>query len=1284
MRRVILLFLTFCAVLLPRVDALALDVLVNQVGFEPNSPKAFRVQRATDYAGDGTFSVKRVSDNAEVYAGSLTRKGGLWDKWYWQGDFSSYQIPGEYYISAAAGGETNTSYNFNISPGYLLDKTGKLAYQYFLTQRCGTSVSVQYQDCDGNTINWSHNACHLDDGYLKPDGPQLDEVGGWHDAGDYNKFPHGFGANGVFDLLWLYESNKTYYDAIDANANNIPDIIEEARHQARWLVKMVQPSGHIMGGTQIRRSGPTWVRPENDTDNVIGNSDDRWITLGDEGTPQETVCSAALIKMHRVLASKGLPTENFAQKALDIWNHRVAIGQAGGHNNLGAGAHQIWAGLDLYAVFGQQNCWDRAVQRIDDLSGPIISNPAFYDNMIYCEGPGYELGVLAWFARTYPQTAQAANARTAVQALMDHYINYLASPQIGLMRRVDTEYGGGQLLYFPTNSDWNGFFCGINRLYLVVLFGAVESYKLIGDPAYLKFALDQYDWVMGANYNRICMMEAAGDNNLNKYHSRYDTFIANGVQPGVVPNGYVRVYSTGLPNMDLTGARYQTNEGWLINSAAYAIGLSAFTVFTDSAQIVSDTIPSVMYTGRTYSVSVVVKNTGYIPWTFATGYKLGAVDDSDPFAPGRADLAGGDSIGAGQQKTFTFTMTAPATTGTYTTDWRMVHEQVCWFGDTLAKQVQVFDSAPPAAVVSLTATPGDQQVALSWVNPSSANFTGTMIRWKINSYPSSITDGSIVVDKPNVPGSTDSYVQISRTNGMTFCYRAFSHNDIPAYNTASSVTATAVPAYDPLWLNETFNPYTNGNLGGQGNWTTQSGTTSAQVESAFVPTGGVRAVLLDSAAAGGSIKNHYNGFNKKSFGYQYVSFDVAQDYTGDQGVKFGSIYVYADNSSTEIARVDCMSGRWMLDHGDGSAFIVSSVTPNTWYNIKIGFDMPQKKLDCWVNGIQIASNYSFKGTGTNIAKITVATDRQAALSVQKLYVDNIRGETRPAAPTTLTDDGVYTGSLTKLHCSWSAVTGATQYRYAIGTTPGGTNIRNWTSNGAPTDVSATELSLVENQTYYFSAMAGNAYGTWGPSTNSNGISTATGVNIQQAKALNDGQIRAIRDKVVSAAFSGYFYIQEQDKPFGIMAVSSATVSPGQLVDVAGPIGGADSERFIYLTGNAVNFASGPGSPPPIAIGNSALGGVALNDKTPGITGGVGLNNIGLLVRTGGRVTEVDPSGNYFRISDGSKQIKILSESLAEPSGEPYVVVTGICARDASDGEPRAAVRPRTQADIAEF
>jgi hypothetical protein len=84
---------------------------------------------------------------------------------------------------------------------------------------------------------------------------------------------------------------------------------------------------------------------------------------------------------------------------------------------------------------------------------------------------------------------------------------------------------------------------------------------------------------------------------------------------------------------------------------------------------------------------------------------------------------------------------------------------------------------------------------------------------------------------------------------------------------------------------------------------------------------------------------------------------------------------------------------------------------------------------------------------------------------------------------------------------------------------------------------------------------------------------------------------------------------------------------------------------------------------PLVMTNKALGGgdyeAALGFGQQGVLGGVGLNNIGLLVKTTGWVTEKDTSASpaWFRIDDGSGVgVKVFG---SVPSGTPYVTVTGI-------------------------
>ncbi len=108
-----------------------------------------------------------------------------------------------------------------------------------------------------------------------------------------------------------------------------------------------------------------------------------------------------------------------------------------------------------------------------------------------------------------------------------------------------------------------------------------------------------------------------------------------------------------------------------------------------SCDYVSDTIPSTMVEGESYTVSVTFRNRGVL-WRDAKGFRLGAVGESDPFTSATRHTVTGD-VRPGNTCTFTFTMTAPAA-GTYTTDWQMLREGVTWFGPTHSETVTVLSS----------------------------------------------------------------------------------------------------------------------------------------------------------------------------------------------------------------------------------------------------------------------------------------------------------------------------------------------------------------------------------------------------------------------------------------------------------------------------------------------------------------------------------------------------------------------------------------------------------------
>jgi len=109
-----------------------------------------------------------------------------------------------------------------------------------------------------------------------------------------------------------------------------------------------------------------------------------------------------------------------------------------------------------------------------------------------------------------------------------------------------------------------------------------------------------------------------------------------------------------------------------------------------SCELVGDTIPSTMQPGQSYNVSVTYRNRG-VCWFTSRGFRLGAVGDSDPFASfTRVDISG--EVKPGGLYTFNFTLKAPSSTGTYTTEWQMVRDGYAWFGPVISKSIAVSDS----------------------------------------------------------------------------------------------------------------------------------------------------------------------------------------------------------------------------------------------------------------------------------------------------------------------------------------------------------------------------------------------------------------------------------------------------------------------------------------------------------------------------------------------------------------------------------------------------------------
>jgi len=153
----------------------------------------------------------------------------------------------------------------------------------------------------------------------------------------------------------------------------------------------------------------------------------------------------------------------------------------------------------------------------------------------------------------------------------------------------------------------------------------------------------------------------------------------------------------------------------------------------DNSQFDSQSVPDTMTCFRNYTVSVTMKNTGTTTWTQAGGYNLGSYNPYDNWTWGlsRVPLSSTATVCPGESKTFTFTVTAPGTPGTYNFQWQMVKDGVggAWFGAYSTNRAQVVSTVTHDALFVSQSVPANmvagqpQSVSVTMKNIGSNTWT---------------------------------------------------------------------------------------------------------------------------------------------------------------------------------------------------------------------------------------------------------------------------------------------------------------------------------------------------------------------------------------------------------------------------------------------------------------------------------------------------------------------------------------------------------------------------------
>ena len=311
-------------------------VQISQVGYSPVQQKVAIIE--TDARETVTESAQLIRIDSDGESVAMNIQPQVWGKFlryrYLKADFSSVQQSGLYKIRY---GQSESSV-FRIATDIYDRGVWQPVIEYFLpVQMCHMRVSEKYRV-------W-HDACHMDDALMAAVGNHIDgydqrpglskyetgaivpgvNVGGWHDAGDFDLRVESQ-AGEAYILTLAYEAFHPEIDvtAIDQQRHRVEihepdgknDFLQQIENGALTVVRSYQALGRLYRGIicnnlrQYVLLGDAAAM----TDGVIGNDDDRWIFT--ENNPFREITTAAQL----AAASRALKGYNdqLSRECLDI------------------------------------------------------------------------------------------------------------------------------------------------------------------------------------------------------------------------------------------------------------------------------------------------------------------------------------------------------------------------------------------------------------------------------------------------------------------------------------------------------------------------------------------------------------------------------------------------------------------------------------------------------------------------------------------------------------------------------------------------------------------------------------------------------------------------------------------------------------------------------------------------------------------------------------------------------------------------------------------------------
>ena len=519
-------------------------VRVNQVGYLTDGPK------------NGTFVTESTEplpwrlDNADgtEQATGITTPLGV-DPTSRQNvqhfDFSDFATPGDGYTVTIDG---QTSEPFSIGDDlYSGLRTDALAYFYH--NRSGIEI-------DANLVGdeYARPAGHLNVAPNQGDNNvpcvsgvcdyTRDVIGGWYDAGDQGKYVVNGGIS-VAELMSSFERTLTAQGAdgaplgdgklrVPEGGNSVPDILDEARWELEFLLKMQVPAGKPLAGMAFHKvHDAQWtglaLRPDQDPQPRELHAPSTAATLNLAATAAQ--CARLFRPYDADFADQCLAAARTAWTAAkanpEIYASPVDATGGGAYDDSNVTDEFYWAAAELFITTGEDTYRDAVLT--SPVHGSAEKTFPGQDSVNW----GSVAGLGALDLATVPNNLtgdQLTTVRDVVTGAADRFAADSASAAYGVPYAPE----GGHYVWGSNSNILNN----------MVVLGT--AYDLTGESGYRDAVLRGVDYILGGNPLNQSYVTGYGERNSHNQHHRFWAHSLNASLPNPTPGSLAGGPNDGL------------------------------------------------------------------------------------------------------------------------------------------------------------------------------------------------------------------------------------------------------------------------------------------------------------------------------------------------------------------------------------------------------------------------------------------------------------------------------------------------------------------------------------------------------------------------------------------------------------------------------------------------------------------------------------------------------------------------------------------------------------------